>query len=121
MLDLREYEMLGFNPQQLRQIEDGLNQGIDITDYVDPSFDWMQMEQVKLGLIEGLDVTIYADVKIPATRMVHIREKREIESGRTEIQEHAVKQNRLKSWAWRLRVMTIILIIAVAGYYGYQY
>ena len=81
----------------------------------------MQMEQVKLGLIEGLDVTIYADVKIPASRMEHIREKREIESGRTEIQEHAVKQNRLKSWAWRLRVMAIILIIAVAGYYGYQY
>ena len=121
MPDLREYEMQGFNPQQLRQIEDALNQGVDITEYVDPSFDWMQMEQVKLGLIEGLDVTIYADVKIPASRMEHIREKREIESGRTEIQEHAVKQNRLKSWAWRLRVMAIILIIAVAGYYGYQY
>lgn len=120
-MNMKNYESLGYNPQQLHQIEDGLKQGIDITEYAGPQFDWMQMEQIKLGLLEGLDVSIYANADIPANRMEHIREKREIESGRTEIQEHSVKQSRLKSWTWRLRIIAIILVIGIAGYYGWHY
>ena len=120
-MDLKEYEALGYNPQQLRQIEDALNNGLEIKKYIDPRMDWMQIEQVKLGLMEGLDVSIYADASIPASRMEHIRQKREIESGRTEVQEHVVKQHRLKSLLWRLAVLAGLLIVGVIGYYGKQY
>ena len=118
---MKDYELKGYNSQQLRQIEDGLNNGVDITGYVDPRFDWMQMEQIKLGLIEDLDVSIYADASIPASQMEHIREKRKIESGRTEIQEHEIKQTRIRSWAWRFRLAAILLFIAIVGFYGWHY
>ena len=118
---MKDYELKGYNSQQLRQIEDGLNNGVDITGYVDPRFDWMQMEQIKLGLMEDLDVSIYADASIPASQMEHIREKRKIESGRTEIQEHEIKQTRIRSWAWRFRLAAILLFIAIVGFYGWHY
>lgn len=118
---MKDYELKGYNSQQLRQIEDGLNNGVDITGYVDPRFDWMQMEQIKLGLMEDLDVSIYADASIPASQMEHIREKRKIESGRTEIQVNEIKQTRIRSWAWRFRLAAILLIIAIVGFYGWHY
>lgn len=47
-----EYEKQGFEKNQLYQIYQGLEKGLDVTKYADPEFHWKQMEQIRHGLKE---------------------------------------------------------------------
>lgn len=45
---------LEFNDLQLKQIQLGLKEDLDISKYADPKFDSLQMWQIRLGLIEEI-------------------------------------------------------------------
>ena len=47
---------LEFNDLQLKQIQLGLKEDLDISKYADPKFDWLQMSEIRLGLKEDLDI-----------------------------------------------------------------
>jgi len=62
-----------FLPIQLRQIQLGLKEGVDISVYAKPEYDWFQMEEIREGLKAGLDVTVYAKPQVPYETMREIR------------------------------------------------
>ncbi|MBQ9140557.1 MAG: DUF342 domain-containing protein [Lachnospiraceae bacterium] len=62
-----------FLPIQLRQIQLGLKEGIDVSIYAKPEYDWFQMEEIREGLKAGLDVSVYAKPQISYETMREIR------------------------------------------------
>ena len=65
--DYRKQER--FDPQQLKQIEIGLEKGIDVSKYADPSYDVNQMLEIRWGLEDGVDVNSYADPELTSREM----------------------------------------------------
>ena len=53
-----------FNKHQLREIQKGLKQGLDVSCYLNPKFDAYQMLIIRYGLELGLDVSCYAKPEI---------------------------------------------------------
>ena len=45
-----EYEKQGFEKNQLYQIYQGLEDGLDVSKYADPEFHWKQMKEIRLNL-----------------------------------------------------------------------
>ena len=62
-----------FLPIQLRQIQLGLREGVDVSFYAKPEYDWFQMEEIREGLKAGLDVSVYAKPQVPYETMREIR------------------------------------------------
>lgn len=58
MIDLKKYKQMNFNEEQLYQIEEGLEEGLDVSIFTKPEYEWDQMEQILEGLIEGTDISI---------------------------------------------------------------
>ena len=74
--DYQYYEDLGvFDWTQLRQIEWGMENRVDVSIYADPKLDTDQMHEIRLGLKSGVDVSIYADTKFNYLQMYEIRLK----------------------------------------------
>lgn len=95
----KNYRDLGFSPDQVAEIEEGLKMNIDISPYAKKEFlaiqmrqirmgimedlpvwfyattdyDWFQMEEIRKGLLQNLDVVIYSDPAIPYDKMRQIR------------------------------------------------
>lgn len=95
----KNYKDLGFTPDQVAEIEAGLNMEIDVSPYAKKEFlaiqmrqirmgimedlpveiyaktdyDWFQMEEIRKGLLQKLDVDIYADPTLPYDKMRQIR------------------------------------------------
>lgn len=89
----------GFRPNQLEEIEEGIQAGVDVSiyakkeyyaiqmrqillglmdnlpveKYADPKYDWFQMEEIREGLKAGLNVDCYASPEIPYDTMRQIR------------------------------------------------
>lgn len=49
-----------FDDDQLEEIQEGLEMGLDVSFYARPEFDWKQMFEIRIGLKDGLDVSLYA-------------------------------------------------------------
>ena len=47
MKTYKEYESMGFNVWQMREICLGLEKGLDVSEYAKPEYDWMQMEEIR--------------------------------------------------------------------------
>jgi len=62
-----------FNTGQLKQIELGIQAGVDVSIYAKPEFDLWQMGCILWGLVEGIDVTIYANPEFDWEQMFEIR------------------------------------------------
>lgn len=62
-----------YNMEQLKQIEKGLEQDVEISCYINPAFNASQMEQIRMGLNERLDISKYAHTKFEAAQMEQIR------------------------------------------------
>lgn len=58
---------------QMRQIRIGLEEGLDVRAYADCAYDWFQMEEIRKGLKEGIKVELYASPKLPYDKMQQIR------------------------------------------------
>lgn len=58
---------------QMRQIRLGLQEGLPVELYASREYDWFQMEEIRKGLQSGIDVKKYADPKLSYDRMRQIR------------------------------------------------
>lgn len=63
----------GFAPDQIEEIEEGIQAGVDVAVYAKKEYYAIQMRQILLGLKEGLPVEKYADSKYDWFQMEEIR------------------------------------------------
>jgi hypothetical protein len=69
----RPYLDQDFSPAQWREIEFGLNKGVNVACYADGRFSAEQMREIALGLIQGKEAEKYADPSISVNRMRLLR------------------------------------------------
>lgn len=73
-LDVSVYANPRYSRKQMAQIRMGLESGVDVTVFANPRYNADAMEQIRRGLESGVDVSIYADLKFDADQMKQIRE-----------------------------------------------
>ena len=69
---LPKYENMGFNENQMLEIQLGLEKKLDVSIYAKPEYDWEQMQHIRFGLENGLDVSIYAKPEYDWAQMQEI-------------------------------------------------
>lgn len=72
-LDVSSYAKPEFDCYQMEEIRKGLENKLDVSSYADPKFDSYQMAEIRYGLEEDLDVSIYADPKFSDSQMYELR------------------------------------------------
>ncbi len=72
-LDVSVYAKKSFFAIQMRQIRMGLEEHLDVGLYARPEYDWFQMEEIRKGLAAGIDVSKYASPDIPYDKMRQVR------------------------------------------------
>lgn len=72
-LDVSVYAKKDFFAIQMRQIRLGLEESLDVKLYAKPEYDWFQMEEIRKGLKWGVDVSKYASPDIPYDKMRQVR------------------------------------------------
>ena len=72
-LKVSHYAKKEFLAIQMRQIRLGLEENLAVSKYAKPEFDWFQMEEIRTGLKEGVNVSKYADPNISYEIMRQIR------------------------------------------------
>ena len=72
-LDVSYYQNPDFLAIQMREIRLGLEEGLKVSVYADIAYDWFQMKEIRKGLEKKLDVKKYADPEIPFEVMHQIR------------------------------------------------
>ena len=69
-----EYQKEGFSPDQIDEIEIGIQKGLKVSHYAKKEFLAIQMHQIRLGLEEKLPVAKYAKTEYDWFQMEEIRE-----------------------------------------------
>lgn len=72
-LDVSCYRNPEFLAIQMREIRLGLEAKVDVSVYADKAYDWFQMKEIRKGLESHLDVEKYADPKLSFEVMRQIR------------------------------------------------
>lgn len=72
-LDISFYATKEYLSVQMRQIRLGLEENLSVEFYAKPFYDWFQMEEIRKGLKTGLDVKCYAKPDISYDKMRQIR------------------------------------------------
>ncbi len=72
-LDISVYAKKEFFAIQMRQIRLGLMEKLPVEVYASTDYDWFQMEEIRRGLQDGVDIDIYASPSISYDRMRQIR------------------------------------------------
>lgn len=72
-LDVSYYQNPEFLAIQMREIRLGLESKVDVSIYADNAYDWFQMKEIRKGLESCLDVEKYADPKLSFEVMHQIR------------------------------------------------
>ncbi len=72
-LDVTCYASKDYLAIQMYQIRLGLKEGLPVEDYTNPSYDWFQMEEIRIGLSHKIDVRVYAKPDIPYPMMRELR------------------------------------------------
>lgn len=72
-LDISVYAKKEFLAIQMRQIRLGMHEGLPVEVYTRPEYDWFQMEEIRKGLQAGVDIKQYASPNISYDRMRQIR------------------------------------------------
>lgn len=62
-----------YSTDQLQEIEEGQEKGLDVSYYQNPEFLAIQMREIRLGLESKVDVSIYADKIYDWFQMKEIR------------------------------------------------
>ena len=73
-IDFFSESKYNFTPNQMNQIIDGVEKGIDYTIYANPEYDDLQMMLIKDGLCNSLDISAYASLDYSWEQMYHIKE-----------------------------------------------
>jgi len=72
---IEDYKNMGvFDKWQMKEIRDGLEDGLDVSVYADPKYDKDQMYEIRRGLEEGVDVSWYADPEYDNLQMWQIHQ-----------------------------------------------
>lgn len=72
-LDVSFYANKEFLAIQMQEIRKGLKNGIDVSVYAKTAYDWFQMKELRKGLQHGLDIGQYSSPTISYDRMRQIR------------------------------------------------
>ena len=72
-LDTSVYAKKEFFAIQMRQIRLGQMERLPVEVYASTDYDWFQMEEIRSGLQDGVDITLYANPSISYDRMRQIR------------------------------------------------
>ena len=72
-LDISVYAKKEFFAIQMRQIRLGLEEKLPVENYASVEYDWFQMEEIRKGLQDKLDIRKYANPAISYDRMRQIR------------------------------------------------
>lgn len=72
-LDVSVYAKKDFFAIQMRQIKLGMLENLSVDEYTDPAYDWFQMEEIRKGLSKKVDISLYAFPNIPYDKMREIR------------------------------------------------
>ena len=72
-LDTSVYAKKEFFAIQMYQIRLGMMEKLPVEVYASTAYDWFQMEEIRLGLQDGLDISIYANPSISYDKMRQIR------------------------------------------------
>ena len=72
-LDVSVYAKKDFFAIQMRQIKLGLLENLSVDEYADPTYDWFQMEEIRKGLSRKVDIGLYASPGVPYDKMREIR------------------------------------------------
>lgn len=70
---IAEYKRQGYSTDQLAEIREGLEHGVDVSVYADKEYFAIQMRQIRLGLEKGIDVSLYASKSFDWFQMEEIR------------------------------------------------
>lgn len=73
-----ELDLSLYDANQIHEICDAQDKGLDVTVMLNPKFSYLQLNEIKLGLFSGVNVNFYLDPKIPAFRMHKCRENLEL-------------------------------------------
>lgn len=72
-LDVSMYDDVNLLAIQMRQIRLGLISGVMVSRYNSPEYDWFQMEEIRLGLESHIEIDKYARPDVPYMNMRQIR------------------------------------------------
>lgn len=72
-LDTSVYARKEFFAIQMRQIRLGMMERLPVEVYASTDYDWFQMEEIRRGLQDGVDINVYANPSISYDRMRQIR------------------------------------------------
>lgn len=72
-LDISVYAKKEFFAIQMRQIRLGQMERLPVEVYASADYDWFQMEEIRRGLQDGLDINVYANPSISYDKMRQIR------------------------------------------------
>ncbi len=72
-LDISVYAKKEFFAIQMRQIRLGQIERLPVEVYASVEYDWFQMEEIRRGLQDGVDISVYANPSISYDRMRQIR------------------------------------------------
>ena len=61
-MDKEILEQSQYSTDQLQEIEEGQEKGLDVSYYRNPEFLAIQMREIRLGLEAKVDVSVYADI-----------------------------------------------------------
>lgn len=72
-LNVSIYAKNKYNHYQMEQLRLGLKSGLNVFYYLDNRFDWEQMKEIRMGLMDKLDVLVYANICYNKYQMREIR------------------------------------------------
>lgn len=72
-IDVSVYARKDFFAMQMRQIRKGLTDHLPMAEYAKPEYDWFQLEEIREGLSSFIDVKKYDSPEIPYDKMRQIR------------------------------------------------
>lgn len=72
-LDVSVYAKPEYSSMSMEEIREALSENLPIQSYVNTEYDWLQIREIRKGLREGLDISVYASKDIPYEKMRQLR------------------------------------------------
>lgn len=122
-----EYREKGFNPFQLREIEEGLKNGLTTSQvelYAKDVYDNMQMQEIRLGLEHGLterQMSVFLNPSIGYEEMRYSRIQVEDLNVINENANADLLKKKVSIGARVVIVLALLVVVGIGGYVGRNY